>query len=195
MAGFEKCYDVLSPIKLAHVVLRTNKFEEMAEFYKKFLGAGVEFENEDACFLRYDDEHHRLGILKMNGLLDSGRTAPGLEHIAFTFSSLADLLKVWQQRKDLGVEPVWCVNHGGTTSMYYEDPDGNKLESQVDNFDDPVELQAFIKSDKFRTNPVGTDFDPLDLIKRLQSGEPEDSIKMRVESGPRRFPRYVGERV
>lgn len=185
----------MSPTKLAHVVLRTRKFEEMSEFYKKFLGAAVEFENEAACFLRYDDEHHRIGIIRLNGLMDSGRTAPGLEHVAFTFDSLADLLKVWQQRKGLGIEPVWCVNHGGTTSMYYEDPDGNKLESQVDNFDDDEALHAFITSDTFRTNPVGTDFDPIDLIKRLESGEPEESVKMRIECGPRRFPSYVGEKV
>ncbi|KAJ9605986.1 hypothetical protein H2200_009835 [Cladophialophora chaetospira] len=195
MASFEKCYDVISPIKLAHIVLRTNKFEEMCEFYKKFLGAGVEFENEVACFLRYDDEHHRIGILKLNGLFDSGRSAPGLEHIAFTFASLADLLKVWQQRKALGIEPAWCVNHGGTTSMYYEDPDGNKLESEVDNFDDDAELEKFIRSENFRANPVGTDFDPLELIKRLEAGEPEHDVKMRIESGPRQFPSFVGQKV
>src|ERR1700761_9237931 len=163
MADFEKCYDVLSPVKLSHIVLRTAKFEEMCAFYKKFLGAGVAFENEVACFLQYDDEHHRIGILKLDGLSASNRTAPGLEHVAFTFDNLADLLKVWEQRKELGIEPVWCVNHGGTTSMYYEDPDGNKLESQVDNYDDPVALQEFLRSDDFRQNPVGTDFEPEDL--------------------------------
>lgn len=195
MADFEKCYDVISPIKLAHIVLRTNKFAEMCDFYKKFLGAGVEFENEAACFLKYDDEHHRIGILKLNGLQDSGKTAPGLEHIAFTFASLPDLLKVWEQRKQLGIEPTWCVNHGGTTSMYYEDPDGNKLESEVDNYDDPAALHAFITSETFRANPVGTDFDPLELLKRLESGEPESSVKMRTESGPRHFPSFVGQKV
>ena len=183
MAGYERCYNTLSPAKLAHIVLRTNKFEEMKDYYKKFLGAGVEFENEAACFLRYDEEHHRIGIIKFNGLSESGRSAPGLEHIAFTFNNLADLLKVWKQRSALGIEPTWCVNHGGTTSMYYEDPDGNKLESQIDNFDDPEALHKFIESDLFRTNPVGTDFDPKDLLRRLEAGEPEDILRARVEIG------------
>ena len=79
--------------------------------------------------------------------------------------------------------------------MYYEDPDGNKLESQVDNYDDSVALQAFIRSEAFRANPVGTDFDPLDLIRRLEAGESEESVKMRIESGPRQFPSYVGQKV
>jgi len=34
----KKEYDVISPWKLAHVVLRTTRFKEMADFYKKFLG-------------------------------------------------------------------------------------------------------------------------------------------------------------
>jgi catechol 2,3-dioxygenase-like lactoylglutathione lyase family enzyme len=195
MSDPSKCYNVLSPIKLAHIVLRTAKFAAMTEYYKKFLGASVEFENDSACFLRYDDEHHRIGILKLDGLSESGATAPGLEHIAFTFASLADLLTVWKQRQDLRLEPVWCVNHGGTTSMYYEDPDGNKLESQVDNFDDPVALRAFITSEAFRANPVGTDFDPAELMARLEAGESEAVLKMRVECGPREFPRFVGQRV
>ncbi|KIX96547.1 uncharacterized protein Z520_07813 [Fonsecaea multimorphosa CBS 102226] len=194
MTTLKKEYDVISPWKLAHVVLRTRRFKEMTDFYKKFLGAAVEFENERACFLKYDEEHHRLGILALDGLLDSGRTAPGLEHIAFTFHTLNDLIKVWEQRKALGIEPIWCVNHGGTTSMYYEDPDGNKLESQVDNFDDVEEHENFIMSEVFRANPVGTDFDPLELKKRLEAGEDDASLKRRIEVGPRPFPTVVGVR-
>lgn len=195
MAAGEESYDVMSPVKLAHVVLRTRHFEEMKVFYKKFLGASVEFENQVACFLRYDDEHHRIGIIKLEGLDNSGRTAPGLEHIAFTFNNIADLLTVWQQRKAYGIEPVWCVNHGATTSMYYEDPDGNKLESQVDNFDDQDEQHEFLMSEKFRLNPVGTDFSPVDLKRRLEAGEPESELKKRIEKGPRAFPTFVGESV
>ncbi|OAP56451.1 hypothetical protein AYL99_09630 [Fonsecaea erecta] len=192
MAPPQKQYDVLSPWKLAHVVLRTSRFQEMTDFYKKFLGAEVEFENDRACFLRYDDEHHRLGILTLDGMTSDNRTAPGLEHIAFTFHNLNDLVKVWEQRKALGIEPIWCVNHGGTTSMYYEDPDGNKLESQVDNFDDEAELHKFITSSTFRENPVGTDFDPAELKRRVESGEDDASIKRRIEIGPRAFPTLVG---
>ncbi|OQU99452.1 hypothetical protein CLAIMM_05083 [Cladophialophora immunda] len=194
MATTKKQYDVISPWKLAHVVLRTTRFHEMVDFYKKFLGAEVEFENERACFLRYDDEHHRLGIITFDGMSGGGRSAPGLEHIAFTFHGLDDLVTVWEQRRALGIEPVWCVNHGATTSMYYEDPDGNKLESQVDNFDDVDEQQRFIASADFRENPVGTDFDPAELKRRVESGEDHASIKRRIEIGPRPFPTMIGAR-
>ena len=192
MGSSKKTYDVMSPWKLAHVVIRTTQLTEMAEYYKKFLGAEVEFENDRACFLRYDEEHHRIGIITYDGLSGGGRMAPGLEHIAFTFRTLTDLVKVWEQRKAIGIEPIWCVNHGATTSMYYEDPDGNKLESQVDNFDDEVEQHEFLTSQLFRDNPVGTDFDPTELKRRVQSGEDDTAIKRRIEVGPRPFPLEVG---
>ena len=40
-------------------------------------------------------------------------------------------------------------------------------------------------SKEFAMNPIGTDFEAEDLIKRLESGEDEKSIKKRVEIGPR----------
>lgn len=67
----------------------------------------------------------------------------------------------------------------------YQDPDGNQLETQVDNFDTSEEATEFMMSKFFTENPLGVDFDPEDLIKRLQSGESDASIKKRKEVGPR----------
>ena len=75
--------------------------------------------------------------------------------------------------------------------MYYRDPDGNQIESQVDNFDTPEEAGDFIMSKYFQENPVGSDFDAEDYVKRLAAGESETSIKKRVEIGPRSFPTSV----
>lgn len=84
--------------------------------------------------------------------------------------------------------PAWCVNHGPTTSIYYSDPDGNRLETQVDNFDTVEEANDFMTSKYFTENPIGTDFEPDDLMKRIESGESEQSIKRRIEIGPRDLP-------
>jgi catechol-2,3-dioxygenase len=85
----------------------------------------------------------------------------GLHHIAFTFPTLSDLLLAYRQRKAKGILPTWSVNHGPTVSLYYQDPDGNSLETQVDTFDTPDEATAFMKSEKFAENPIGTDIDPV----------------------------------
>ncbi|TKA74367.1 hypothetical protein B0A49_04721 [Cryomyces minteri] len=178
---------VKAPARLAHVVLRTNQLSPMVAFYKTFLGASVTFESASMAFLTYDDEHHRIALLDVPGTRPKVPSSCGLEHIAFTFASLSDLALAYRQRKALGVLPIWCVNHGPTTSMYYQDPDGNQLEAQVDNFETAEAAKAFMMGKAFEENPVGTDFDPEELVRRLQKGENEEVVKRRVEIGRRGF--------
>ncbi|XXH05405.1 hypothetical protein Hte_011831 [Hypoxylon texense] len=176
---------VLSPAKLAHVVLRTPRFRPMVEFYKALLGAHVTLETPGLAFMTYDEEHHRIAIAAFPDCGDRVRTSAGMEHIAFSYDTLRDLLTSYQQRKARGIVPFWCVNHGPTTSMYYQDPDGNQIEMQVDNFDTPEEANAYMVGPEIAGNPFGVDYDPADLIRRLESGEPEAEIKKRPKSGPR----------
>ncbi|EEU33624.1 uncharacterized protein NECHADRAFT_56381 [Fusarium vanettenii 77-13-4] len=182
---------VLSPTSLCHVVLRTvpDKFPAMVHFWACALGARITWKNDFLCFLTYDDEHHRIAILGRTG------TAPhppgevsnrsGLAHIAFGYDSLSDLLVAYGQRKTAGILPVWSVNHGPTTSIYYQDPDGNELETQVDNFETPSEATDFMNSPQWAENPIGADIDPDDIWDRLRSGESEASLKMRQPVGRR----------
>ncbi|KAK5120564.1 hypothetical protein LTR85_006220 [Meristemomyces frigidus] len=186
MASSEKSTGkVLSPSKLAHVVLRTNKFDQMRAFYKTFLGADEIFANEMMAFLSYDDEHHRIAIIQVPGVRDKDYDTCGLEHIAFTFDSLKDLCTAYKQRKAVGIEPGWCTNHGPTTSMYYRDPDGNQLETQVDNFADPEKATAMMAGDLYRENFLGSDFDPEELCLNVEGGADEEKLKVRKEVGPR----------
>lgn len=176
---------VLSPISLAHVVLRTSNLKGMREFYVTFLGGRIAHGNDFLCFITYDEEHHRIALIEFPGTTAKVTTSSGLEHIAFSYSTLNDLLLSYRQRKKAGIMPHWCVNHGPTTSIYYKDPDGNMLETQVDNFDTVAEADNFMKGKYFAENPLGTDIDPEDLITRLKNGEDEKDLKRRVEIGPR----------
>lgn len=56
---------------------------------------------------------------------------------------------------------------------------------QVDNFDTNEETTEYLQSAGFIENPIGVDFDPEELVRRLQSGESHASIKKRPEIGPR----------
>jgi hypothetical protein len=69
--------------------------------------------------------------------------------------------------------------------MYYQDPDGNRIETQVDNFGSAEEDNAFLAGPLFDESPIGTDFDPEDLLRRFQSGESDKELKKRQEIGPR----------
>jgi hypothetical protein len=62
------------------------------------------------------------------------------------------------------------------------------IETQVDNFDTMGEANDFMASKEFAENPIGTDFDPEDLIQKLRGGEDPSSIKRRIEIGARGMP-------
>lgn len=191
-----------SPSALAHIVLRTTKekYRTMVDFYTDMLQAEVVIETEEFCMLRYDYEHHRIAISHMPHItpLTASPFAAGLDHTAFTYATLTDLARTYRalKQRKIPIVPMWCVNHGMTTSMYYPDPNGNKVELQVDNFDTPEEADSFMSSPLFIQNPVGTDFDPDEWSERILSSMNDDGreglsaeerkqIKTRIEIGPR----------
>ncbi len=169
-----------SPKKLSHLVLQTNRRPQMVDWYCTVLGAELLYENPHIAFISYDDEHHRVAFVDPGPLADKapaeGKTARaggevGLHHVAFTMGSLGDLADQYRHLKNKGIRPHRCVNHGVTTSMYYYDPDRNQVELLVDNFETAIEGQDYMRrrsaSDK---NPVGIDFDPDEMVKRIQNG-------------------------
>ncbi|KAF4469439.1 glyoxalase bleomycin resistance dioxygenase [Fusarium albosuccineum] len=187
MATTKSTSPVLPPIKLAHVVFKTANFTSMVAWYKAALGAHATYENPGMAFLTYDDEHHRVAIANIPGCRTSENPmmTAGMEHVAFTYPTLRDMVRAYQQRKARGIYPVWCVNHGTTTSMYYQDPDGNKIEIQVDAFDTVEDANAYFQSPAFAENPIGVDFDPEELARRAENGEDEKELLKRPNIGPR----------
>ncbi|KAI1409828.1 Glyoxalase/Bleomycin resistance protein/Dihydroxybiphenyl dioxygenase [Hypoxylon sp. FL1857] len=179
----------LSPIALCHVVLRTTPdgYEKLVNFYLTLLGAKITHKSHRLAFLSYDYEHHRLAVVADPNSHKRGPEGPqvGLHHVAFGFEKLSDLATAYEERKALGILPIWCVNHGMSTSMYYEDPDGNEIEFQVDNYDTVQEAVDFMASKDFEENPVGVDFNADDFVRRVRSGEDEKSIKARPNIGKR----------
>lgn len=176
---------IVSPTRLAHVVLRTSQMTAMMDWYMQALNAKIAFANDEIAFISYDEEHHRIAFINIPGLAPQPAGAVGLHHVAFTFDSLDILLGNYEALKARGIEPVWCVNHGPTTSMYYADPDGNQIEFQVDNYDTVEEAGEFFFTEAFASNTIGVDYDPADLIAKLRAGQSEQSVKLRPASGPR----------
>jgi len=159
-----------SPEKLAHVVLRTARVQEMTDWYVRLLDGEVAFATPAIAFMTYDDEHHRLAFVATGASEPPEDRHTGLHHVAFTFGSMQALFDNYRKLKSEGVEPFWCVNHGPTLSMYYRDPDGNQIELQIDSMAND-EVQDFISSEAFAANPIGITFVPEELIARFEAGE------------------------
>jgi catechol-2,3-dioxygenase len=166
-----------SPAKLAHVVLRVRDLGAMRDWYRTVLQADVTQESDGLCFIAYDDEHHRIALVAIPGIKERDETMRvGMDHIAFTYPSLDDLLHTYERLRDVGLTPFWPINHGVTLSFYYRDPEGNRIELQVDAFATMDEGKAYMRSDAFATNPIGVIFDPEELLRRFKAGETAQSL-------------------
>ena len=169
----------VAPIRLAHIVRRTTRFGEMIVWYRTVLAAEIAHADDMLAFLTYDDEHHRIAIARIPGLEEQSPSAAGTDHVAFTYADLGDLLQTYSRLKSEGIEPFWSINHGPTTSLYYKDPDGNKVELQVDNFATADECNAWMRSDAFAANPIGVVLEPDELLARYRAGEPIETLAAR----------------
>lgn len=167
----------IRPQKFAHVVYRTHRYEEMLTWYQTVLDAKVQHYHPVIAFLSYDDEHHRLafinlGVVKPDSIETEKNGLVGVDHVAYTYSSLDDLFDNFEQLREQGITPYWCVHHGITVSMYYRDPDDNQMEFQVDCFESSDKAVQFMAGPVFESNPVGVEYNPDEWLAKKRSGEP-----------------------
>lgn len=159
-----------SPIKFAHVVLRTANYEQTVAWWLDFLQGEVRHANDFITFLSYDDEHHRIAIINSPQSPERPRGSIGTDHIAFTYETLDDLLDQFGRMKARGVHPYFQVHHGMTLSAYYRDPDGNQVETQIDTLT-LLDAETFMDSPVFAANPIGVKVDFDDIVARRNAGE------------------------
>lgn len=170
----------IRPAKFAHVVYRTRRFTQMLEWYKTVFGAEIKYKNEALAFLTYDEEHHRfafadMSVLQPNGAETNNRSEVGVDHVAYTYTSLRDLLENYARLKAKEINPYWAVHHGVTVSLYYADPDGNQMEFQVDSFETSAESHTYM-AENFDANPVGVEFEPEEWLAKLRAGVPGSEL-------------------
>lgn len=185
------------PSKFAHIVYRTRRFEEMVRWYEKVFEAKVQHKDPALAFLTYDEEHHRfafanLALLDPAGKSAGGKADSGVDHVAYTYSGLADLLDTYSRLKREGIAPYWPIRHGPTLSLYYRDPDGNRIEFQVDCFASADDANAYMQGGDFASNPIGVNFDPDELVEQFRRGVPERELLARPKGPPARIPREHG---
>ena len=178
----------IRPTKFAHVVYRTRRYEQMLEWYTAVFGAKVQHQSPALAFMTYDDEHHRFAFANMEVLQpDASETerqgAIGVDHVAYTYASLSDLLENYAHLRAKGISPYWCIHHGITVSLYYADPDGNQMEFQVDCFSSSEEATDFMEA-HWDANPIGVEFDPEDWLSQLRDGARESDLLLRQGHEP-----------
>jgi catechol 2,3-dioxygenase len=142
-----------TPAAFSHFGIHVTDLARMEEFYTSVVGLLVSDRGtlrEDGptlVFLSRDpDEHHQM-------VLVTGRP-PGVEYnvvnqISFKLPALADLKAAHARLQEAGVKEFRIVTHGNAWSVYFPDPEGNRVELFVDTpwhtpqpFAEPFDIEA-----------------------------------------------------
>lgn len=164
------------PAKFSHFVLKTARFEESVAWWKNVLQARVVQQAPHVCFMTYDNENHRIAIVSTPFVKTREVNSAGVDHVSYTYGSLGELLAVYLRLKSVKILPRWTINHRITTSFYYQDPDGNRVELQVENFKTDEELNRFFASETYAKNTLGVRIDPEKLIADYRAGLTVDAL-------------------
>jgi len=181
---------------LHHYGLTTARLEVMARRYATVLGMSVVFETSSplgkdssipvsAAWVTNDHANHRIGLAMPQLISDPQRSAhTRLQHIAYEYDSLDDLLDTYLRLKAEGILPVLSADHGPTLSLYYADPDGNSVELVADSFGDWEKSGHFMRtSPQFAARPMGSYVDPEKLVAAHAAGTSSGEIHRRAYAG------------
>ena len=83
-----------------------------------------------------DEAHHRIVFFETPGAtVDPEKLRHvRVQHVAFEYQTLDDLLGTYSRLKGSGILPVMAVDEGLQTAVYYSDPDQNSVELNVNNY-------------------------------------------------------------
>jgi catechol 2,3-dioxygenase len=151
-------------VRIGHVHLRVADLDRSIGFYRDALGLGLTADGRpaglDAAFLAAGDYHHHIGL---NTFESAGAGPPppghtGLYHVAFLYPDRRELGRAVRRLLDLGYPVDHATDHGGTVSVYLDDPDGNGVELYYDR------PRADWYDDAGRPVLAAERFDPRDLL-------------------------------
>lgn len=112
--------------QLGHVGIFVKDWVRARAFYRDVVGLTLTDESPErgmAFFSsRPDEEHHELAVFRERG---DGRV---IEQISFHVRSLAELREYHRLFREKGVTILETVTHGIALSIYFADPEGNRLE-------------------------------------------------------------------
>ena len=169
-----------------HLTLKTSHLQQMVDWYEIVVGVEVQFQDANNAWTTNDEANHRLAFLMVPGLEDDPNKVKhnGIHHSAFEYDSFADLMSSFDRIRGYGILPAFCLDHGSTMSLYYQDPEGNYVELQSDNFGNWKLSGHFMRtSDDFRANPIGTFFDPAQVFEAYAAGRPFAELQPAIRAG------------
>jgi len=120
-------------MEVGHVGLYVSDFDRMLAFYQNIFGFAVTDEarndSRSIAFLTTDPtSHHQLVLV--TGRPDSDQHL--MNQLSFRLKTLPELQRVYSKLIEEGVPNLEPLTHGIAWSVYFPDPDGNRVEAYVD---------------------------------------------------------------
>jgi catechol-2,3-dioxygenase len=149
--------------KLGHIQLRVADLERSKAFYRDVLGFRVAEEDpkHGDLFMTLGEDFHTLDMAQHEGAKTAGGPARlGVAHIAFQVASYEVLGEAYRTLLEHGVRIERAMDHVNQRSIYFVDPDGNRLEIY---YEMPGALARFPegRGDQNRELPVSRAGEPL----------------------------------
>ena len=124
---------------LGHVVLKVRDRAKAEAFYHGVLGLPVAARSDELrmTFFTLGETHHDFAVAEVGKEAPGAeRNAVGLSHVAFKIGDDVETLR--QAKAELQAAGIECgaADHGVSKSLYFADPDGNRIELFVDQSDD-----------------------------------------------------------
>ena len=120
--------------KLGHIVLKVRDAQKSKEFYTRALGLKLAYEDREhsAVFLSFGTQHHDLALFQLATGEVPDAKQPGLHHTAWQLGSFEELQAAHRELRELGIPVESTIEHNVTRSVYFHDPDGNRVELYCD---------------------------------------------------------------
>ena len=119
---------------LGHVGVHVRDFEGMLAFYQRVFGFVISdikrgAERSIVFFTSQPEIHHQFVLASGRAPDDRSRV---INQISFRVSSLDELKRIGSAIKHEGLDEVDIITHGTAWSIYFRDPEGNRMEAFVD---------------------------------------------------------------
>jgi catechol-2,3-dioxygenase len=119
---------------LQHVGIHVRDFEAMLGFYQRVFGFVISDIKRRAdrsiVFLTSQpDVHHQFVLASGRDLNDQSRV---INQISFRVANLSELKRIGAAIKRESLHDVDVITHGIAWSIYFRDPEGNRMEAFVD---------------------------------------------------------------
>jgi catechol 2,3-dioxygenase len=116
-------------ITIGHVGLLTRDLEGMVKFYRDVLGFFLTDRGEKICFMSRDPRQHHQVVLA------PGRpegAAEVIQQLSFKVGTLEEVRAIHGRLVAAGVDKIDPLTHGNAWSVYFRDPENNRIEFYCD---------------------------------------------------------------